>query len=337
MATATAAAATAAALKSDTTKESPIPTDYIPPKSNSDSISDEVEACIQEAEVLLAYGLTDQAGDLLSDMLNKYPERIDLRSRLTRLWGEAGEKEKFISEAEQLKERLEEDNPAWTEIEQLGRQCCPEHPLFGGEGSLASEPDETTFNEVEFEAFDETFGAQSTSQAASSDLSFDEVNFEDVEQEKDTQAIDTKEVETPDEFAPLEIDLSSKPAAEAEPLGMEEGTLETLEPLDLDIGVDANEKPAVETSTLENRGEPDLEQETSELSVEPFELPEETKTENTAKPESVDDDEILTKLGLAEAFIELGDNDGARMMLEEVMQAGGSQSEKAKELLAKIS
>jgi len=42
-------------------------------------------------------------------------------------------------------------------------------------------------------------------------------------------------------------------------------------------------------------------------------------------------------LGLAEAFIELGDKESARTMLEEVVQAGGPQSEKAKELLTKIS
>ncbi len=50
-----------------------------------------------------------------------------------------------------------------------------------------------------------------------------------------------------------------------------------------------------------------------------------------------DSDEIATKLDLAQAYIEMGDSDGARSMLEEVAEGGNSeQKQQAQELLARI-
>jgi len=50
-----------------------------------------------------------------------------------------------------------------------------------------------------------------------------------------------------------------------------------------------------------------------------------------------DSDEVATKLDLAQAYIEMGDNDGARSMLEEVAEAGNDeQKQQAQELLSKI-
>ncbi|MCW9089252.1 MAG: hypothetical protein OQK54_06955 [Gammaproteobacteria bacterium] len=50
-----------------------------------------------------------------------------------------------------------------------------------------------------------------------------------------------------------------------------------------------------------------------------------------------DSDEITTKLDLAQAYIEMGDNEGARSMLEEVVEAGNDeQQQQAQALLDKI-
>ncbi len=50
-----------------------------------------------------------------------------------------------------------------------------------------------------------------------------------------------------------------------------------------------------------------------------------------------DSDEIATKLDLAQAYIEMGDSDGARSMLEEVAEVGtDDQKQQAQELLARI-
>jgi pilus assembly protein FimV len=50
-----------------------------------------------------------------------------------------------------------------------------------------------------------------------------------------------------------------------------------------------------------------------------------------------DSDEIATKLDLAQAYIEMGDNEGARTMLEEVVEGGNDeQKQQAQELISKI-
>lgn len=50
-----------------------------------------------------------------------------------------------------------------------------------------------------------------------------------------------------------------------------------------------------------------------------------------------DGDEIATKLDLAQAYIEMGDNDGARSMLEEIVEGGNDdQKQQAQALLARI-
>ncbi|CAH0990367.1 hypothetical protein SIN8267_00459 [Sinobacterium norvegicum] len=55
------------------------------------------------------------------------------------------------------------------------------------------------------------------------------------------------------------------------------------------------------------------------------------------EPAVSDDDEVATKLDLARAYIDMGDDDGARDILEEVVQEGDdSQRVEAEELLARI-
>ena len=54
-------------------------------------------------------------------------------------------------------------------------------------------------------------------------------------------------------------------------------------------------------------------------------------------PESVDEDEVATKLDLARAYVEMGDEDGARAILAEVA-AEGSQAQRgdAETLLSQL-
>ena len=57
----------------------------------------------------------------------------------------------------------------------------------------------------------------------------------------------------------------------------------------------------------------------------------------TAPDETIDEDEVATKLDLARAYVEMGDEDGARAILEEVA-AEGSQAQRgdAENLLSQL-
>jgi pilus assembly protein FimV len=50
-----------------------------------------------------------------------------------------------------------------------------------------------------------------------------------------------------------------------------------------------------------------------------------------------DADQMATKLDLARAYLDMGDNDGARVILEQVIAAGsGEQQQEARELLSRV-
>jgi pilus assembly protein FimV len=58
--------------------------------------------------------------------------------------------------------------------------------------------------------------------------------------------------------------------------------------------------------------------------------------EDMGLPDS--EDEVSTKLDLAKAYIDMGDNDGAKSTLEEVMNEGDdNQKKEAQDLLSQIS
>jgi FimV C-terminal domain len=59
---------------------------------------------------------------------------------------------------------------------------------------------------------------------------------------------------------------------------------------------------------------------------------------STPPPETADTEAVDTKLDLARAFLEMGDAEGAKGILEEIRQEGNeTQREEAEKLLADIS
>jgi pilus assembly protein FimV len=135
------------------------------------------------------------------------------------------------------------------------------------------------------------------------------------------------------------LELGAEAKAEEEETGLDLGGLEDFDFGDLGLE-SAEEETAVQAEPAEE-----------ELGLDMGEL--ETATagmEETEQLPSFDDlgdldeegllsdsEEITTKLDLAQAYIEMGDNDGARSMLEEVAEAGNDeQKQQAQELLAKI-
>ena len=62
-----------------------------------------------------------------------------------------------------------------------------------------------------------------------------------------------------------------------------------------------------------------------------------TQQMDALKDEFIGDDAVATKIDLARAYLDMGDADGARSMLEEVISEGSdSQKAEAKKLLSEI-
>ena len=127
-------------------EESSLPSDLA--FSGMESIqADESEVDpVTEAEVYLAYGRNQQAEELLKRALEQDPNRQELRAKLLEFYYKTGDKQTFVSEAENAQASLEENGPLWDRVLAMGHELAPEHPLFaqapsGGEAvSTEAEP-----------------------------------------------------------------------------------------------------------------------------------------------------------------------------------------------------
>ena len=88
---------------------------------------------LAEADFHMAYGLYDQAADIVRKAIDREPDRYDLRRKLIDIcfvWGNA---EEFLSQAKAIRERGGAEADAdWGKIAIMGRQICPGEPLFEG-------------------------------------------------------------------------------------------------------------------------------------------------------------------------------------------------------------
>jgi len=102
---------------------------------------------IAEADFHMAYGLYDQAADLLTNSLSAEPERKDLRMKLLEvyfIWENQGG---FLREAQELQQRV--DDPAdadWNKVLIMGKQICPDEDLFAASPSAPGAASDMDFS-----------------------------------------------------------------------------------------------------------------------------------------------------------------------------------------------
>jgi pilus assembly protein FimV len=86
---------------------------------------------LAEADFHMAYGLYDQAVDLVRMALQKEPQRHDLKLKLAEIHFVAGDTSQFLTVARELKRELG-SGPDWDRIVIMGRQLAPDEPMFAG-------------------------------------------------------------------------------------------------------------------------------------------------------------------------------------------------------------
>ncbi|MGH8166390.1 MAG: type IV pilus assembly protein FimV, partial [Woeseiaceae bacterium] len=88
---------------------------------------------VAEADFHMAYGLYDQAADLINSALAVEPERTDLMAKLCEIYFVWGNRDAFIEAATRLHDQLGgETTPDWDKIVIMGQQIAGEHRLFSG-------------------------------------------------------------------------------------------------------------------------------------------------------------------------------------------------------------
>jgi pilus assembly protein FimV len=125
---------------------------------------------LAEADFHMAYGLYDQAADLVRIALEREPDRRDLRLKLLEIYFVWGNKDLFLQTAKAL-ESTRDRAPAgeWDKIVIMGKQICPDEPMFGssagsgrGAGALVDLNLEGGENRVDIDLFGEPEGERSS-------------------------------------------------------------------------------------------------------------------------------------------------------------------------------
>jgi len=272
---------------------------------------------LAEADVYLAYGRFQQAEELIKDALQSKPEQEDLHLKLLEVYLAARNPTAFDEHAQEVLGRLENsDHPVWQKIAEMGRELSPENPLYepgagasphlrGGEDqadSFATAMDAPEGYGNQAKEFTEEFTEQVSELGEGLDfaggLSFDSGEVED-ELKPDSA-----------EFTPPEPVAKEPESAEADSAQMD-----SIEPDTIDVGQD---------NTLE-------------FDLEDLDLGGDEEMDLPGDGELADLDEVSTKLDLARAYLDMGDPDGARSILGEVIEEGSDdQKSEAQQILEKI-
>ncbi|MGI9201019.1 MAG: type IV pilus assembly protein FimV, partial [Woeseiaceae bacterium] len=109
-----------------------------------------------EADFHMAYGLYDQAADLVNAAVANEPERQDLLSKLCEIYFVWGNRDAFIDAASRLKAAVGDvEDPEWDKIVIMGQQIAADDEMFAGAGVAAA----TKAVDLSFDADDDGTGA----------------------------------------------------------------------------------------------------------------------------------------------------------------------------------
>ncbi|MEM8982009.1 MAG: FimV/HubP family polar landmark protein [Pseudomonadota bacterium] len=95
---------------------------------------------IAEADFHMAYGLYDQAADLITGAIASDPQRRDFKEKLAEVYFVWGNQDGFVKAAEQLHEHIGGDgDDGWDKVRIMGQQIAPTHALFAGAAAAPME------------------------------------------------------------------------------------------------------------------------------------------------------------------------------------------------------
>ena len=333
---------------------------------------------VAEADVYLAYGRDMQAEEILKEALRHNPARLAIHSKLLDIYAKRRDTSSFLSTAQNAFKLVDAEGPEWAHICEQGLSIDPENPLYQPGGASASSfasveqqavtagPGDSTVPvsavadmphtgtdldlDLDFSAEDEAnSGLQELSAEAPSASASEETMKMDAQAEFASNGLDF------DISGPAELEATSPALPPMElPQDLPDLSL-SMEGLNLDAPEAPVPTPVLELPDFESTGphapEP-LEMEAQEdepsksadgmlefdLGSLSLDLGPGSQAPAEEDSSAFGDNSLETKLALAEEFVSIGDHDGARALIEEVVaEATGELREKAQRALANLS
>lgn len=259
---------------------------------------------LEQADLYQTYGKTEQAITVLQEALETNPRRRELYVRLLALFAETDRRGDFLDLAERLRSRFGPNNADWQEIAGKGRELFPGNALFVEEKNDAEGSTVAAASTPELEST-----AGNLEQPASSDA--EKLDFDFGSWGNSAEPVSTEE-------EPAWTDAHQKMLDEMN---------EQFRALDQDHEVGLH----LADDTHEMHGDPEL----AETAASATTVAEEPIQQSAKLASAADWDAVGTKLDLAKAYVEMGDSEAARELLEEVRRDGSpEQQSEAEKLLA---
>lgn len=308
---------------------------------------------IAEAEVYIAYGRETQAEEILREALKRQPERQAIRLKLLEIYSGRKDTVAFGQMAREMHEMTGGLNDEWSKVVQMGAVLDPGNALYGdGTGNLsvpsaagaglaaaaagvaagaaaAMTPDASAEQAAPAEAEQPAAPAVAAEEPAQQEAAAEEDPGLD---------FDVKPAETPSaqQDAPVPTFQSTRSGPLSAMPGVDLPTLDLDQPLDLDDGPSTVTDLNIDTTITESL---DMGNESGDhglgsigLDLSPSTISGPITMSGAASSQW---QEMASKLDLASAYVEIGDKEGARELLDEVVAGGdAAQQQRARELLA---
>ena len=106
--------------------------------SSESAVRFDQQDALAEADFHMAYGLYDQAADLVKIAIGREPQRRELKLKLLEIYFVWGNREPFLETARELQaSRVDAAAGEWDKVAIMGRQIAPEDPMFQAEAGAA--------------------------------------------------------------------------------------------------------------------------------------------------------------------------------------------------------
>jgi pilus assembly protein FimV len=278
---------------------------------------------VAEADVYLAYGRDLQAEEILKEAMRASPERLAVRTKLLEVYAKRRDTKGYELLATQLYTLTHGVGEDWAKAQEMGLQIDPENPLYqpGGEPAIPAH---------EGQAMVEPLGASTMPQSVlPSPSNFDSTPFSGSKSGVDLDLdLGSSDAMRADESA---ADSQPLPTADfsqelptfdaAEDLPRAAPAAETMPDLGMDFDLSGLASPAPAPAAVP-----------PEASFESIDL-----EDLGAEGVGGGDDPLSRKLELAEEFRQIGDTEGARDLLQEVIaKASGPLKSKAQGMLDEL-
>ena len=285
--------------------------------------TDEVDP-VAEADVYLAYGRDETAEEILKEAMVKNPDRHEIKLKLLEIYNQRNDVRAFETLAEEIYAALGgRGGKIWDKVEEMGRKLNPENPMFRGGAPVKGASSAAVENKAAAPAAALTAPNVAMAMDAAIDAEPDAPAAEAPLAETDAGADFDFEMPSP-AAVDFNVDMASSDAKPAADEGLE--ALDLGAPVDNGIDFDIGDKTEV-ASDNEVKWEPGTAAATAAPEASP----------GAEGQGSAQWDETATKLDLAKAYIDMGDAEGARSILQEVMAEGNeAQKKQAQDLSAQI-